>query len=90
LKDKDIGESKSFVLALIKDIEEYSSLSEYILQKIIKIEKHFDNIEKVKKELEEIKKEIGEDFVERVESQLKLLDLENQEIIMAVENQNRE
>jgi len=87
LKDKDIGELKSFVLALIKDIEEYSSLSEYILQKIIKIEKHSDNIEKVKKELEEIKKEIGEDFIERVESQLKLLDLENQEVIMAVENQ---
>ena len=46
-----------------------------------------DNIEKVKKELEEIKKEIGEDFIERVESQLKLLDLENQEVIIAVENQ---
>jgi len=87
LKDKDIGESKSFVLALIKDIEEYSSLSEYILQRVVKIEKWLDNIEKVKKELEEIKKEIGEDFIERIESQLKLLDLENQEIIMAVENQ---
>jgi superfamily II DNA or RNA helicase len=89
LKDKDIGELKSFVLALIKDIEEYSSLSEYILQKIIKIEKHSNNIEKIKKELEEIKKEIGEDFIDRIENQLKLLDLENQEIIMAVENQNR-
>jgi superfamily II DNA or RNA helicase len=87
LKDKDIGELRSFVLALIKDIEEYSSLSEYILQRIVKIEKYLDNIEEVKKELEEIKKEIGEDFIERVESQLKLLDLENQEVIMAVENQ---
>lgn len=87
LKDKDIGELRSFVLALIKDIEEYSSLSEYILQKIAKIENHLNDIEKVKKELEEIKKEIGEDFIERVESQLKLLDLENQEVIMAVENQ---
>jgi superfamily II DNA or RNA helicase len=89
LKDKDIGELKSFVLALIKDIEKYSTLSEYTLQKIVKIEKYFDNIERVKKELEEIKKEIGEDFIERIENQLKLLDLENQEIIMAVENQNR-
>jgi superfamily II DNA/RNA helicase len=87
LKDKDIGELKSFVLALIKDIEEYSSLSEYIFQRIIKVEKHLDNIEEVKKELEEIKKEIGEDFIERIENQLKLLDLENQEVIIAVENQ---
>jgi len=87
LKDKDIGELRSFVLALIKDIEEYSSLSEYILKRIIKIENHLDSIEKVKKELEEIKKEIGEDFIERVENQLKLLDLENQEVIIAVENQ---
>jgi superfamily II DNA or RNA helicase len=87
LKNRDVGELRSFVLALIKDIEEYSSLSEYILQRIVKIEKHLDNIEEVKKELEEIKKEIGEDFIERVESQLKLLDLENQEVIMAVENQ---
>jgi len=87
LKNKDIGELRSFVLALIKDIEEYSSLSEYILQRVVKIEKYLDNIEKVKKELEEIKKEIGEDFIERVESQLKLLDLENQEVIIAVENQ---
>jgi hypothetical protein len=59
------------------------------LQRIVKIEKYLDNIEKVKKELEEIKKEIGEDFIERVENQLKLLDLENQEVIMAVENQYR-
>jgi superfamily II DNA or RNA helicase len=87
LKNKDIGELKSFILALIKDIEEYSSLSEYILQRIIKIEKYLDNIEKVKRELKDIKKEIGEDFIERIESQLKLLDLENQEVIMAVENQ---
>jgi hypothetical protein len=51
------------------------------------VEKHLDNIEEVKKELEEIKKEIGEDFIERIENQLKLLDLENQEVIIAVENQ---
>lgn len=87
LKDKDIGDLKSFVLDLIKDIEEYSSLSEFIFQRIIKVEKHLDNIEEVKKELEEIKKEIGEDFIERIENQLKLLDLENQEVIIAVENQ---
>jgi hypothetical protein len=90
LKDRDIGELRNFVLALIKDIQEYSTLSEYTLQKIAKIEKHLDNIEKVKEELEEIKKEIGEDFIEKIENQLKLLDLENQEVIMAIENQNRE
>jgi hypothetical protein len=90
LKNRDIGELRNFVLDLIRDIREYSTLSEYTLQEITKIKNDLNDIEKVKKGLEKIKKEIGEDFIERIESQLKLLDLENQEIIMAVENQNRE
>jgi superfamily II DNA or RNA helicase len=90
LKNRDIGELRNFVLALIKDIQEYSTLSEYTLQEITKIKNDLDDIKKIKEKLEEIKKEIGEDFIERIENQLKLLDLENQEIIMAVENQNRE
>jgi superfamily II DNA or RNA helicase len=89
LENNDIEELKPFILALIKDIERYSTLSEYILQKIIKLEKYSDNIEKIKKELEEIKKEIGKDFIERIEKQLKLLDLENQKIIITVENQKQ-
>jgi Txe/YoeB family toxin of Txe-Axe toxin-antitoxin module len=90
LKNRDIGELRNFVSALIKDIREYSTLSEYTLQKITEIKNHLDNIKEIKEKLEKIKKEIGEDFIERIEDQLRLLDLENQEIIMAVENQNRE
>jgi len=71
---------------LIKDIESYGSLSEYVLRKIVDLEKDLENLEEVKNKLNKIKDEIGEDFIQRLERQLEELDISNQTVIVAVEN----
>ena len=89
LKNREIGELKTFVQSLIKDIREYYSISEYIVRKIVDLEDYLKagDLEKVKSELEKIKKEVGNDFIEKVENQLKILEASNQEVIIAIENQ---
>jgi superfamily II DNA or RNA helicase len=91
LKNQDLGELSSFVQSLIKDIKYYSSLSKYTLQQLANLaddyHKNTDSLEKIKQKLEKIKQELGEDFIQRTENQLKLLEIENQEIILAIENQ---
>ena len=92
LKNQDLGELSSFVQSLLKDIEHYSSLSEYTLKQLRNLAEVYhknrsNSIEEIKKNLGEIKQEIGEDFIQRTENQLKFLKIENQEIILAIENQ---
>jgi hypothetical protein len=86
LKNREFGELKPFILSLIKDIENYGSLSEYVLRKIVELEKDLENLEEVKNKLNKIKDEIGEDFIQRLERQLEELDISNQTVIVAVEN----
>jgi hypothetical protein len=89
LKNRDIGELKTFVQSLIKDIREYYSISEYVVRRIVDLEDDLKagDLEKVKSELEKIKNEVGNDFIEKVENQLKILEASNQEVIIAIENQ---
>jgi superfamily II DNA or RNA helicase len=91
LKNQNLGELSSFVQSLIKDIIYYSSLSKYTLQQLANLpddyHKNPDSLEKIKQKLEEIKQEVGEYFIQRTENQLKFLKIENQEIILAIENQ---
>ena len=94
LKKQDLGELSSFVQFLLKDIEHYSSLSEYTLDQLRNLVKDYhknrsNSLEEIKKNLGEIKQEIGEDFIQRTENQLKFLKIENQEIILAIENQKK-
>jgi superfamily II DNA/RNA helicase len=86
LKNREFGELKPFILSLIKDIESYGSLSEYVLRKIVELKKDLENLEEVKNKLNKIKDEIGEDFIQRLERQLEELDISNQTVIVAVEN----
>ena len=86
LKNREFGELKPFILSLIKDIENYGSLSEYVLRKIVELEKDLENLEEVKNKLNKIKDETGEDFIQRLERQLEELDISNQTVIVAVEN----
>ena len=80
---------KTFVQSLIKDIREYYSISEYVVRKIVDLEDYLKagDLEKVKRELEKIRNEVGNDFIEKVENQLRILEASNQEVIIAIENQ---
>ncbi len=84
LKNEKLNKYKQFMKDIIEDIENYHTISEYILSKISAIEKNIDeeNIDKIVKEIEEIKEILGEDFLEKT---IKLKN-EKEEVIIAIEN----
>jgi superfamily II DNA or RNA helicase len=83
-ENEKLNKYKQFMKDIIEDIENYHTISEYILSKISAIEKNIDeeNIDKIVKEIEEIKGILGEDFLEKT---IKLKN-EKEEVIIAIEN----
>jgi len=87
IQDEYLKPFRAFIIDLKKDIEYYGSLSDYVLRKIVEIEKDLKDIKNVCSKLEEIQNEIGEDFLRKIEDQLKFLNLSNEDVIISVENQ---
>jgi len=87
-ENEKLSKYKQFMKDIIEDIENYHTISEYILSKISAMEKNIDeedidkNIDKILEEIEEIKGILGEDFLEKI----KKLKNEKEEVIIAIEN----
>jgi len=77
-----------FISDLLEDLEDYGTLSEYTISKIVEWEKYLnEDKEKLVSAIEELKREIGEDFLEKAMKHLKGV---SEEIIIAIENQKGE
>jgi len=81
LQDDKIKPLRPFISNLIEDIRSYGTLTEYVLSEIVSHEKNLDIL---LEKLTELKNEIGENFLEKLERNLKGI---TEEIIIAIENQ---
>jgi superfamily I DNA/RNA helicase len=84
LKMEELKEEREFLNALMEDIVEYQTLSEYALSEIVSWER-LKNIKELKSKVRELKKELGEDFLQKTKARVRK---ESKEVIIAVENQN--
>jgi hypothetical protein len=99
LKMEELKEEREFLNALMEDIVEYQTLSEYALAEIVSWERLVKEIVKLKTEkpkskklikelkskVRELKEELGEDFLQKTKARVRK---ESKEVIIAVENQN--
>jgi superfamily II DNA or RNA helicase len=100
LKMEELEEEREFLNALMEDMVEYQTLSEYDLSKIVSWESLVKEIvklktkkpkeigeliEKLKSKVRDLKKELGEDFLQKTKARVRE---ESKEVIIAVENQN--
>jgi len=73
-----------FLSDIMEDIRDFRTLSEYVMEKIISWKDYLNSPQELLSNIKKLKDEIGEDFLERMQKQLKDLD---KEIIIAIENQ---
>jgi vacuolar-type H+-ATPase catalytic subunit A/Vma1 len=100
LKMEELKEEREFLNALMEDIVEYQTLSEYALAKIVswerlvkeivklkteKLKSKEKLIEELKRKVRELKEELGEDFLQKTKARVRE---ESKDVIIAVENQN--
>ena len=83
LKREELKEDAKFLNALMEDLVEYQTLSEYVLQEIVSWERLLKKPEELKKRIKELKEELGENFLEKVKARLKE---EERDVIIAIEN----
>lgn len=84
LKMEELKEEREFLNALMEDMVEYQTLSEYALAEIVSWER-LKNIKELKRKVRDLKKELGEDFLQKTKARVRE---ESKEVIIAVENQN--
>ena len=87
IEDKNIQPYKRFIFYLIEDLREFKTLSEYTLSEIISWEKHLSSPENLAQSIQNLRDEIGENFLDKV---LSLKKSDDEEIIIAIENQKGE
>lgn len=89
IDNEELKSYQEFISNLIEDIDNYGTISEYFISKILDLREFIEDIEKLKRELDNLKEEIGEDFLERA---MKYFDIEKlkETIIITIENRRVE
>jgi len=82
--EKEILEFKNFLKALLEDIEDYGTLSDYTLRRIVNLDFSEDKIKESLKEISKLRDGLGDDYLEKEKQKYKEL---QKEIIVAIENQ---
>ncbi len=81
-------EYKNFLTKLLEDIEDYGTLPDYTLRRIVNLNNSDDlnklDIDKLIEDINLLKKDLGEDFLEK---EIKISNKFNKELIVAIENQ---
>jgi len=82
--EKELSEFKNFLKALLEDIEDYGTLSDYTLRRVVNLDFSEDKIKESLKEISKLREELGDDYLEKEKQKYKEL---QKEIIVAIENQ---
>jgi len=83
----DLDEFLPFIQTLLRDLKEFQTLPKYTLRRLTVVEMSEKaspkDIQRFKKELESLRRALGDDYLERIEKQVREF---RSEIIIAVEN----